>query len=680
MRYTHLEIEKFSSDMSKCVEKIHKKLDKLEERLKNLSTQGGAIEGETANAIDDFIYNVPYVIIGMLEHSVLPNYTHSFRTTLQEFLSYVDEAPFIIDDGFLDILAWNIKQRGIEFKDLHASFFDICSAYNNSGVGAFITVPSEIPTITTFVKSEEALKETIQKLQEFNAKHLNDLEEINLQLNYIKRMCTIATEGKMPQRGIQALAVPTQLNTAYFGDTISELERFGATHLPSENIRAEAENIYNRMIWRDNNGNVIINWLYVEDLLHNTKDLTEAELWALTVLMLNVPSANGQSADENLQTFISIGYEEYIEVEMVQLDKQITQITRSQSITAVFYLLLLNTEKTTMPIARNTIWADSPEVEGYDAESDNESIKRLTEKLMLAQIILNYGAAFTYAEPDVIERYINENVSVNRNWPIVLNRNENGNMAYMIPTGFSQSDGYYYYGGISPLGNNGVLPQNVIHARNAAEDHFGNTMGYNYSTRERIARLVMEDFSKWAKDLVLYDIPVVKKAEKWAKMVDAYMGNELANQPIYDYLDESANYRALDSLGVKVVFSMPNGEVFIHMYNTDTIECQTNVNGFIYNHYEEYGNLTQEQVVQVVMGEYTGSDIPVAVQEELRVDYANYYEFEITEDNEYESDHQPFLSILDDYAQNVFSMETFESLTREQRQETIDAVMAQQES
>ena len=82
--------------------------------------------------------------------------------------------------------------------------------------------------------------------------------------------------------------------------------------------------------------------------------------------------------------------------------------------------------------------------------------------------------------------------------------------------------------------------------------------------------------------------------------------------------------------------------------------------------------------MQIITGDYTDSDISVTVQEELRADFTYYYEHNIRSNNADEPSHQNFLYNINGYARNNFGEDNFADLTYEQRQETINAVMAQQ--
>jgi hypothetical protein len=152
VKYYHYEIESFHSAVLNYFPHIEQKLANLRKCLENVSSRTGAIEGETAVAIDAFIDEVHFPILDEFDQLVA-SYKELLANAMCDFHDSVDSEPGQIDNDYLGELATRLTTSNTNFSDLDTRVVAKCNEYSDV-IGS---KPAFTPLQTAFDDSKGAV-------------------------------------------------------------------------------------------------------------------------------------------------------------------------------------------------------------------------------------------------------------------------------------------------------------------------------------------------------------------------------------------------------------------------------------------------------------------------------------------------------------------------------------------
>ena len=405
MKYYDAEIKEFCKHADIYAVSLEQKLREYKRCLENLSLDGGAMEGEAANAIDNYIYEVPYPTLCETQN-ILERYSDLLTNTYNAMHIEVDDKADLIDAEYLYELSRHIGAYGSTIAAYHSDVERACAK-------ASAIVALSTPNVNTILDSVHTSKGYVDTAKEdfenFNANHLDDLVEVKDRLHAIKMLCRQNNNTKLDENGVFQY-----VSTINKNDILSS-QVSGVSSMSAEELR-----LINRMILVSPDGTIVYNMEFVEELLQKNVVIKE-EIIALSSFYLSInDTVDGYTREENMQRFVAYGYKPVNEI-IYLADDQTATVTYMQT-TNAFNAVALTTTGTV-----HTLFAGD---EHGLISLTNEQTTDLLEKMATLQIAIKLGGQI-----EILPHFTWRSNGNNGFTPILLTYREDGLLQIQVITG-----------------------------------------------------------------------------------------------------------------------------------------------------------------------------------------------------------------------------------------------------
>ena len=473
MKHVGHEMERFHKAVDKHMPFFLEQLELIRNSLLKITLQGGAMEGQAATAIDQYIHDVPLDVINKFMNAI-NSYLRSFDNAYTRFNNEVDVYAKYIDDEYLYGLAGHIDKYTRGFQDLNELIASEYRVTLHDGSPVINTpIPNFVAVDDSMIDSKKAVTNAMDIFQEFNDAHINDLAEVKELLQEIKRICLLHSESKL-QNGEFTYASVGEVDYTFIIAFLHAV--LGKDITKFLNIDEATMYVISTIVSVDENGNLTYNFAVVRELLQKEiSELTPSELSALSIIYLTMQnSADGLTREENLERFLACGYR-VVEVESQTGDGIIRQSYLQVTDTFVAVAAVSNSVSGNILTIMN---------EGYITPDNMSAIRQdLLEKKALMQITITCCGSLAITWPSILKK-LETNVTTGGFSPIQISETD-GHMEILAATGIkgdvdSLTGGFFFYGNPVRIGGASGVGYSPAHdvMGEATNTHL-EAMGYN---------------------------------------------------------------------------------------------------------------------------------------------------------------------------------------------------------
>ena len=626
MKYKDNEMQEFNLAAKTCLSLVIEKLDRIETRLRNVSTWGGAIRGEAADSIDAYIYEVPYPVLYELKN-ISERYLELLGIAFSDFYGEVDDAPYLINSEYLDHLSSHIRSKISELREATASVDSLYASYSD------ILDPQKpnVPVVADyFSDSRRFVDKAKDDLFTFNQHHATDLDIIDERLDIVRAICTTNNATKLNGN----VFTYTSFWAENEHPSLARIRRI-FTGVNTEDLLMDENvmRIYSRMAMVNTNGDVIYNFDVVYELLQKDRDqLTQDEIAALTLFYLTVDtSTDGYTCEENLERFIACGYVT-VKREYETPDGSIAYYYVEQ--TDAFRVVCVATEYNARYVLNLTN-------EGY-LEYNIENVNLLKERMYILQVATQECSSIRMGLPS-IRQIITDDITFDGGSPVILTRNSSGGIDISAAVGAKSAgeneNSYYTYGNPAALGGPNSMGYYTISSTMLARtENYAVASGYNDSFLSWLASEGGDfSISEVIGKVAGFIIPESSLLSVGAGFLTS--AGMSAFGDIQDYartgafLTDMRDLEMISSLGGQVSYTDINGNIVVNHTNYAYSESYLYTGFFASQYQEQYPDLTATQARAILINAAEGHDaLPfelygytVEQQEAIVADYAFCY-------------------------------------------------------
>ena len=473
MKHVGHEMETYHKAVDKHLPFFLEQLELIRNSLLKLTLQGGAMEGQAATAIDQYINEVPLDVINKFMNAI-NSYLRSFDNAYTRFNNEVDVYAKYIDDEYLYGLAEHMNKYTGDFQDLHEIITSEYMVTLHTGSPVINTpIPNFVAVNDSMLDSKKAVTNAMDIFQEFNEAHINDLAEVKELLQEIKRICLLHSESKLQNGEFTYVSVGEIDYTLIIAFLYAVLGKDIAKFL---SIDEDTMYVISTIVSVDENGNLTYNFAVVRELLQkDVSELSASEVSALSIVYLTMQnSADGLTREENLERFLACGYR-VVEIELPTDDGVIRQSCLQVTDAFIAVAAVSNSVSGNILTMMN---------EGYITPENMSAIRQdLLEKKALMQITITCCGSLAITSPSILKKF-ETNVTTGGFSPIQISEND-GYMEILAATGIkgdadSLTGGFFFYGDPVRIGGASGVGYSPAHdvMGEATNTHL-EAMGYN---------------------------------------------------------------------------------------------------------------------------------------------------------------------------------------------------------